>query len=264
MIIGFVGSKGSGKDTAAQILRFLSLPEEFSKTTKDIIADWEYNWYCTNESHWKIKKFAGATTKAFKEITKVDFHSLSRLEKENQRELYIEFAEKQKEIFGEDVWVDALMKDYYNPCELYKEGLKENCLCYRESDNSAMCEYTVPYWLITDVRFPNEIKAIKDRGGIIVHIDRWVESYINKKEAIERFENNLHVLCVVNTETEFTPESLDQIKEHEGRFAVELPEDPQGPENLLKGYTFDYRIDNNQGIDYLIYQLRKLYDTRIK
>jgi hypothetical protein len=45
---------------------------------------------------------------------------------------------------GENVWVDAAFKDY---------------------------DPGVPT-VFTDVRFPNEIQAIRDRGGIIVRIDR--------------------------------------------------------------------------------------------
>ena len=29
-----------------------------------------------------------------------------------------------------------------------------------------------PNWIITDVRFPNEAKAVKDRGGILIRINR--------------------------------------------------------------------------------------------
>lgn len=29
-----------------------------------------------------------------------------------------------------------------------------------------------PNWIITDVRFPNEVKAIKDKGGIVIRVDR--------------------------------------------------------------------------------------------
>ena len=31
---------------------------------------------------------------------------------------------------------------------------------------------TMPNWIITDVRFPNEAKAVKDRGGILIRINR--------------------------------------------------------------------------------------------
>ena len=30
-----------------------------------------------------------------------------------------------------------------------------------------------PNWIITDVRFPNELEAIKDRNGIIIRVDRY-------------------------------------------------------------------------------------------
>lgn len=44
-----------------------------------------------------------------------------------------------------DTWVNALMKDYREP-------------------------YT--FWIITDVRFHNEFKAIRDRGGILIRMER--------------------------------------------------------------------------------------------
>jgi hypothetical protein len=39
--------------------------------------------------------------------------------------------------------------------------------------NALFADYTPTHnWIITDVRFPNEAKAIKDRGGIIIRVDR--------------------------------------------------------------------------------------------
>ena len=29
-----------------------------------------------------------------------------------------------------------------------------------------------PNWIITDVRFPDEVKAIEDRGGIVIRLER--------------------------------------------------------------------------------------------
>ena len=37
---------------------------------------------------------------------------------------------------------------------------------------SKMDEYKPSNWIITDCRFPNEAEAIKDRGGIIIRVDR--------------------------------------------------------------------------------------------
>lgn len=33
-------------------------------------------------------------------------------------------------------------------------------------------EYELPKWILTDCRFPNEAQAIKDRGGIIIRVNR--------------------------------------------------------------------------------------------
>lgn len=51
----------------------------------------------------------------------------------------------------EDAWVNALMSKYRPP---------------------KLSEYHPSKWIITDVRFPNELKAIKDRGGMVVRVTR--------------------------------------------------------------------------------------------
>ncbi len=53
-----------------------------------------------------------------------------------------------------NVWVNALFADYKAP-ESSRYDIKG-----------------LPNWIITDVRFPNEAQAIKDKGGIVVRIDR--------------------------------------------------------------------------------------------
>jgi hypothetical protein len=58
-----------------------------------------------------------------------------------------------------DFWVNALFSDY--------KHLATNWDC----DGNETIGYE-PAWIITDVRFPNELKAIKDRGGITIRINR--------------------------------------------------------------------------------------------
>ena len=47
-------------------------------------------------------------------------------------------------------------------------------------------------WIIDDVRFPNEVKAITDRGGVVIRfIDRYNE-YASSPSTTHRSENALH------------------------------------------------------------------------
>lgn len=90
-----------------------------------------------------IKKFAQKTTEMYQGITGINYHDLKREEKEIIRPHYIQFAEGMKPIFGDDVWADALFKDY----DKYSQ------------------------WIITDYRFPlTEGKAIRQNGGVIIKV----------------------------------------------------------------------------------------------
>jgi hypothetical protein len=56
--------------------------------------------------------------------------------------------------------------------EAYEEAYLERENLYLEENKFNLIH---PSWLVTDVRFPNECQAIKDRGGIIIKVDRDVE-----------------------------------------------------------------------------------------
>jgi hypothetical protein len=53
-----------------------------------------------------------------------------------------------RQIIHPNIWVNALFADY---------------------DTSSNYDFN---WIITDVRFPNEVQAIKDKGGIVIKINR--------------------------------------------------------------------------------------------
>lgn len=55
-----------------------------------------------------------------------------------------------------NTWVNALMADY-------------TPVTHSDRDPGG---FVYPNWIITDTRFPNEAKAIKDAGGIIIRVDR--------------------------------------------------------------------------------------------
>lgn len=84
-----------------------------------------------------------------------------------------------RNIIHPNIWVNALMADY--------KPLYDNYI-YQELTTGKIIYSTVPTftgnpgykhlttkqlhpkWIITDVRFPNEVKAIEDRGGIVLRI----------------------------------------------------------------------------------------------
>lgn len=158
-------STNSGKDLVGNIIQYLIFQQHFDSSER-----------FRQESHisyegcgWQIKKFATKTTEAYKVITGVDFHKLNRDEKELERPRYRDFANKNKEVFGEDVWSNALFADYKaQPNKavaafLAAEGLSP-------SMNSGKMEY--PKWIITDTRYPCELEAVKERGGLTIRVTR--------------------------------------------------------------------------------------------
>jgi hypothetical protein len=66
-----------------------------------------------------------------------------------------------RQIIHPNIWVNALMSEYKSIEDL------------PETDPGIIAyvpKYKYPNWIITDVRFPNELQAIKDRGGIVLRV----------------------------------------------------------------------------------------------
>jgi len=237
-LIGVSGRIGAGKDTIGEIIQYLN---ESHFTSENGYSFEEYLEETKLESKpnnkYQIRKYASKTTEAYENITGVNYHSLSREEKELERPKYVEFAEECKVIFGKDVWINALFVDY-------KEQKDRTCLtCYHsfnfnEVDNSP--HYVCPRcggsndaailiepsnWLVTDVRFPDEVKAIEDRGGVVIRVNRPDEPLIEDGTTI------------------YYPPFDD----------VEHPS-----ETALDDYEFDYVINNNGTIEDLVEKVKQL------
>ncbi|MCK9429980.1 MAG: hypothetical protein M0R17_08240, partial [Candidatus Omnitrophica bacterium] len=58
-----------------------------------------------------------------------------------------------------DFWINALFADY-------------KLIDHRTMQDPDDSNITYPSWIITDLRFPNELKAIEDRGGITIRVNR--------------------------------------------------------------------------------------------
>lgn len=197
MIIGVSGKINSGKDTVGKIIQsFTNFPNITNERVAELIEHKDY----ADNNKWKIKKFAeklkqivclltGCTMqqledRTFKEkelgpewwfyISKFKpFEMYSYLEhKESlnnsdnyklckttpRRLLQILGTEAGRKLIHPNIWVNALMADYK---QLGVVG-----------DNIKGIYKLYPNWIITDVRFPNEVEVIKRKDGFVIRTNR--------------------------------------------------------------------------------------------
>ena len=146
MIIGFVGFIGSGKDTAADYLvNFHGYRRDsFANTLKDAVA---------NVFGWDRTLLEGRTKEAREWREQVDTWWAERLDMPNLTPRWIlQYwgTEVCRKAFHDDIWIASV----------------ENKM-RKTADNI----------VISDVRFPNEIKAIHDAGGKVIRVKRGFEPH---------------------------------------------------------------------------------------
>lgn len=163
-IIGISGKAQAGKDTAGGHLNRIFQGKRFIN---------EVGWMQQEpySKPWTMNKFAGK----LKDSIQFKFPNLFNTQKWEEggdeyrneyllplnmtrRELLIEEAMALRGIC-KDYWVAALMNEY-----------TKQTLEWDEEGNSLKDGY--PNWIITDLRFENEFKAIKSIGGICIRIER--------------------------------------------------------------------------------------------
>jgi hypothetical protein len=170
MIIGVSGYSGSGKDAVGTIIQYLNCSNPQS-SIEQMCADYsEYEYWLDEQSGWEIRKFAGKLKDIASHLTGIDIEDFedqdfkktnlgpewwTTCDEGHQPMTVRDFLQK----LGTDalriglhdnVWVNALMSDYVNDDQTGE----------------------LPNWIITDVRFSNEAQAIKDKGGIVIRVDR--------------------------------------------------------------------------------------------
>ena len=118
------------------------------------------------------------------------------------------------------IWVNALMSEYKAKKELV--GTTPENIQWGE---------VYPNWIITDTRFPNELQAVKDNGGLTIKIVRPKE-----RELVLRNANTL-----IDTRKTLEPKHKS--------------------ETALDNATFDYTIENDGTLDELIDKIRDLLIT---
>ena len=141
---------------------------------------------------------------------------------------------------------------YFNTAEQasesYEEAFLERENLYLEENKTNLI---YPSWLVTDVRFPNEAQAIKDRGGIIVRVNRGGFNITDGKEivsnVIETDDLRGYDEFVYQDEASviYRTSDWERVKEHHS-------------ETALDDYEFDHVIDNDRSIEELVEKVKQL------
>lgn len=130
-----------------------------------------------------------------------------------------------RNIIHPNIWVNSLMSKY-NKDE--KQWINKAEWDLEKTGNYNPSQDAYPNWIITDTRFPNELKAVKDKGGISIRVNRPKE-----RELILINANS-----IIDTRKTLEPQ-------HES-------------ETALDNAKFDYVINNDGTIEELIETIKEL------
>jgi hypothetical protein len=213
-IIGINGYSGSGKDTIGIIIQYLNCEHVGEITIEDAVKDYRlHEWWLEDQSEWEVKKFAGKLKDIASHLTGIDIENFEDQEfkKTNLGKEWAihglpmsvrDFLQKLgteglRNGLHDDVWVNALFADYKK-------------LDYGDEEQA---QY--PNWIITDTRYINEAKAIKNKGGIIIRVERPGVTPINNHPSevgLDKWDFDYKV--VNNSDIFDLKETVKQILKH--------------------------------------------------
>lgn len=253
MIIGINGYINSGKDTVGKIIQYLVTLDKIKDP--EIMKSFEkqgYNLNYTVASGIEIKKFAGKLKQIASFLTGIPTEKFE--DQEFKKTTLGKEWNYLKQVAENEIDEEGNCHDYYDKrpmtvreflqrlgTEGLRMGLHENVWVnalfadYKAIPTSvtshtgihSWIEKNAPYpnWIITDVRFPNEAQAIKERDGVIIRVNRGFDNL--------------------------------QIGDNQIRIQID-PTTLHPSETSLDDWKFDYTIDNNGTIDELQKNVRKL------
>ena len=212
MIIGVCGFIGSGKDTIADYLVNIHefRRESFANTLKDAVS---------HVFGWNRELLEGRTKQAREWREQVDPWWSDRLKMPKLTPRWVlQYwgTEVCRAGFHDDIWIASL----------------ENKL--RNSTDDIV---------ISDCRFPNEIRSIKAAGGVVVRVTRGPEpAWYDAAVSVNRGANG-------NTTWSMSKSCLAQAQVHASEYA-------------WAGTNFDAVLDNNSSLDHLYEQVQQLVTQR--
>jgi hypothetical protein len=177
-IIGIAGSIGSGKDTVGKIIQGLTLP---IPTEREITT-----------SPWQIRKYADKLKEIAALFLGVD---RERFEDQDYKNSMLGY-QWCTDMFHQTCLSSMTVREFLQ--RLGTEAVRDN-LHRNAWVNALYADYTDDSnWIITDVRFPNEFEAVKERGGVMIKVERennpHAKSYHMSEVALDKhgFDYTIH------------------------------------------------------------------------
>lgn len=127
-----------------------------------------------------------------------------------------------RDIIHPNIWVNSLMSNYKAKVPEKYKG-----------------EYELSNWIITDTRFPNELQAVKDRGGISIRVTR--SDFVDCTHCGKTIKEQSKAGC---NDIACYHQNIIPSK-HES-------------ETALDNATFDYEVDNSGTIKELIEKVKQI------
>lgn len=201
MLIGISGKMGSGKNLVCTIIQGLTAAKKHNIENPSF--EWIKKYYIN--SIWEQKAFAGKLKQTASLLTGIPVEKFEDQEFKNKElpeewwytygkignvDILVSYLDMDKEfknnnnayiekltprellqIIGTEcirdkvhpnAWVNALFADY--------KGQQQYIAGTPETKYPTYIEY--PNWIITDMRFPNELEAVKSREGITIRVNR--------------------------------------------------------------------------------------------
>jgi hypothetical protein len=257
MIIGISGKIGSGKNSVATIIQGLNMSLD-----KDmIIHQIELGKPFGKESGFEQKAFAAKLKQIVSILTGISVEDLEKQEVKDRllgeewdrtisngfkvnlpnemRKITVRQmlqwvgTDAMRDVIHPNIWVNALFADYRQIDSTWKDGNNPYIGEFKED------KPIFPNWIITDLRFPNELKTIKQRSGITIRVNRELPCEVCKL-----------------TKDEKRGKICNEIACPQGR------KNYQGnhiSETALDDYKdWDYVINNNSDIPHLIKEVEKM------
>lgn len=225
-LISISGNAGHGKDTVGKIIQWLLSGNVGEVSVEDAVKYSEHEWWIQEQSGFEIKKFADKLKQIASILTGVPIKKWEDQYFKNEtmpREWWVPNWSCEEDPFDpvtyriflqvlgteairdnihRDTWINALFADY-KPQKL--------------------SEYNPSKWIITDTRFPNELNAVKERGGITIKVVRTEIDSVGNRVLSNHIRSAIH-----------------------------------SSESALEGYEFDHIIFNDEGILELAHKVKNV------